>query len=65
MLKDDPNWIEYCIRCKENNEKPSLRGFNRWLTSTTNAVTYFHDDANERLKKQIAENQELLNVVCR
>lgn len=66
MLKNDPNWLEYRMRCKELNEKSSLRGFNRWLTSTTNAVTFFHNiDPDGELKKKIAEEREFLNVVCR
>ena len=66
MLRDEPDWLEYRMRCKEINEKPSLIGFNRWLTSTTNAVTFFHDiDPEGQLKKQIIEEKEFLNVVCR
>ena len=66
MLRDDPDWLEYRMRCEELDEKPSLMGFNRWHTSTTNAVTYFHDiNPDTKLKKEIAENKEMLNVVCR
>jgi len=65
MLRDDPDWLEYCMRCEETGEKPSLIGFNRWQTSTTNAVTYFHDiNPDTKLKKEIAENKSNLNVVC-
>ena len=65
MLREDPDWKEYCIRCEELDEKPSLIGFNRWFTSTVNAETVHHYDPEEELKKRIAENKELLNVVCR
>lgn len=65
MLKDEPDWLEYRMRCEETGEKPSLIGFNRWLTSTTNAVTFFHDvDPTGELKKRISENKDFLNVVC-
>lgn len=65
MLKDSPDWKEYCMRCEELGKKPSLRGFNRWQTSSSNIVTHFHDiDPDGTLKKQIEENKEFLNVVC-
>jgi len=65
MLKDEPDWLEYRMRCEELGEKPSLMGFNRWLTSTVNAETVNHYDPDEELKKKIAENKYNLNVVCR
>ena len=65
MLKDEPDWLEYRMWCEETGKKPSLIGFNRWLTSTTNAETVRHYDPEEELKKRIAENKDLLNVVCR
>ena len=43
MLKDDPDWLEYCMRCEETSKKPSLMGYTRWQTSTTNATTHLHE----------------------
>ena len=64
-LKDDPDYQEYCMKCEKEGKEPVFEEFNRWLTSTTNAVSAHHYDPEEELKKRIAENKDLLNVVCR